>query len=79
MSSSPSTRFTGNDIDGERDCDMEIRPPGQFLEPYAETKAMGEIAMREACCDDLMTVCIAPHQVWFVRRALGALTLNGYM
>lgn len=63
MSSSPSTRFDGNDIDGLRDCDMPIRAKGQFLEPYAETKAMGEIALRNACCDELMTVAIAPHQV----------------
>lgn len=62
MSSSPSTRFDGNDIDGLRDIDMPIRPKGEFLEPYAETKAMGEMALRNACCDELMTVAIAPHQ-----------------
>jgi hypothetical protein len=31
---------------------------------YAETKAMGEVAMREATCDDFMTVAVAPHQVY---------------
>eukprot|EP01134_Creolimax_fragrantissima_P007654 CFRG7654T1 len=70
MSSSPSTRFDGSDMYGVREEDCKIREKGQFLEPYAETKAMGEIAMREACCDALMTVAIAPHQVYGPRDCL---------
>ncbi|KNC71039.1 hypothetical protein SARC_16428, partial [Sphaeroforma arctica JP610] len=62
MSSSPSTRFDGNDMYGVTEDDMQIRQEGEFLEPYAETKAMGEVAMRDACCDEFMTVAIAPHQ-----------------
>eukprot|EP00179_Madagascaria_erythrocladioides_P019235 CAMPEP_0198333138 /NCGR_PEP_ID=MMETSP1450-20131203/18756_1 /TAXON_ID=753684 ORGANISM="Madagascaria erythrocladiodes, Strain CCMP3234" /NCGR_SAMPLE_ID=MMETSP1450 /ASSEMBLY_ACC=CAM_ASM_001115 /LENGTH=365 /DNA_ID=CAMNT_0044037643 /DNA_START=83 /DNA_END=1180 /DNA_ORIENTATION=- len=63
-SSSPSTRFHGNSISGLREDQMTICPPGKFMEPYAETKAMGEQAVAEACCDSLMTVNIAPHQVY---------------
>ncbi len=43
---------------------MNICAPGCFLEPYAETKAQGELAVREANCASLMTVAIAPHQVY---------------
>jgi hypothetical protein len=32
MSSSPSTRFDGNDIMGKTEEDLQIRPPGQFLQ-----------------------------------------------
>jgi hypothetical protein len=35
----------------------------QHLQDYAKTKAQGEVAVHEACCDELMTVAIAPHQV----------------
>jgi len=71
MSSSPSTRFDGNDIMGKTEEDLQIRPPGQFLQPYAETKAMGEMAMREACDGDkLLTVAVAPHQVYGPRDML---------
>lgn len=61
-SSSPSTRFTGGDIEGAKECDLEI--PKTFLATYAETKAMGEVAVREACCEDLLTISVAPHQVY---------------
>jgi hypothetical protein len=33
------------------------------MQDYAETKAMGEMAVRQACCDELMTIAVAPHQV----------------
>jgi len=69
-SSSPSTRFDGNDVSGKREDELQIREPGQFLEPYAETKAMGEIALREACSESLLTVAIAPHQVYGPRDPL---------
>jgi len=38
-----------------------------FLQPYAETKAMGEKYCRDACGtknSDLLTVAVAPHQVY---------------
>lgn len=31
---------------------------------YAESKAMGEKAVLEACSDSLFTVAIAPHQIY---------------
>ena len=69
-SSSPSTRFDGSDIDGKSEDELSIQEPGHFLEAYAETKAMGEVAVREACCESLLTVAIAPHQVYGPRDAL---------
>jgi len=68
FSSSPSTRFDGNDIDGLRESDLKI--PKVFLQEYAETKAMGEKEILAACCDELMTVAIAPHQVYGPRDPL---------
>ena len=71
MSSSPSTRFDGKDMDGVKDSEIPIRPRGQFLEAYAETKAMGEVAMREACDgDSFLSVAVAPHQVYGPRDSL---------
>lgn len=70
MSSSPSTRFDGNDVMGLREDEMQYPPPGKFMQAYAETKAMGEKAVREACCDSLMTIAIAPHQVYGPRDPL---------
>lgn len=41
------------------------------LQDYAETKAMGEVALRQACDGkDLLTVAIAPHQVYGPRDML---------
>jgi nucleoside-diphosphate-sugar epimerase len=61
-SSSPSTRFTGGDVEGLREDQMPI--PDKFVALYAETKAKGEIAVHKACCDELLTVSVAPHQVY---------------
>ena len=79
MSSSPSTRFDGRDICGKSADELPIRPPGRFLQAYAETKAMGEVACRQACDGkELLTVAIAPHQVYgprdmlFLHNMLGA-------
>ena len=69
-SSSPSTRFDGSDVDGQTEAEMPPIPQKSYLQEYAKTKAMGELAMREACCDDLMTVAIAPHQVYGPRDNL---------
>ncbi|GMH89170.1 hypothetical protein TrVE_jg3131 [Triparma verrucosa] len=62
MSSSPSTRFTGEDIEGLTEDDLPI--PDTFLQIYAETKALGEKALRAANSPDLMTIAVAPHQVY---------------
>lgn len=63
MSSSPSTRFDGKDINGKRESELVI--PKTFLQEYAESKARGEEACMAACDGkDLLTVAIAPHQVY---------------
>ena len=44
-----------------------------FLQPYAETKAQGEKIIREACGSkegDLLTIAVAPHQVYGPRDGL---------
>ncbi len=61
-SSSPSTRFTGGDVQGLTEDEMPV--PDKFVALYAETKAMGEKAVHEACSDDLLTVSVAPHQLY---------------
>ena len=65
MASSPSTRFDGNDFFRVKGEELPIRPPGQFLAAYAETKAQGEVYCREACNGTtLLTVAVSPHQVY---------------
>jgi nucleoside-diphosphate-sugar epimerase len=62
-SSSPSTRFTGKDMEGLSEDEMEI--PKTFLAQYAETKASGEIEVFKANDPPtLMTIAVAPHQVY---------------
>lgn len=61
-SSSPSTRFTGGDVKGLSEDEMPI--PDKFVALYAETKAMGEKAVHKACSDELLTVSVAPHQLY---------------
>ena len=72
MSSSPSTRFPypNPNIAGLTEAQLYEINNGDytsvFLQPYAETKAMGEKAMRDACGtkeEDLLTIAVAPHQV----------------
>jgi nucleoside-diphosphate-sugar epimerase len=79
MSSSPSTRFPYPDpsINGFSESDLlRINGgdfPKQFLQPYAETKAQGEKAVRDACgstADELLTIAVAPHQVYGPRDGL---------
>lgn len=38
--------------------------PTKFVALYAETKAKGELAVHKACSDELLTVSVAPHQVY---------------
>lgn len=61
-SSSPSTRFTGKDVEGLREDQMSM--PVKFVARYAETKAKGEKAVHKACCEELLTLSVAPHQVY---------------
>ena len=70
MSSSPSTRFTGVDVDGLTEDEMPKLPLDKYLQTYAETKAMGEIEMLKVDQTKLMTVAVAPHQVYGPRDNL---------
>mmetsp|Transcript_29422 Transcript_29422/g.80728 ORF Transcript_29422/g.80728 Transcript_29422/m.80728 type:complete len:405 (-) Transcript_29422:551-1765(-) len=70
MSSSPSTRFDGSDVDGLTEAQMPSLPQARYLQTYAETKAMGEKAMTDACCEDFLTCAVAPHQVYGPRDNL---------
>lgn len=73
MSSSPSTRFPYPDpnVEGLTEDDLIKKNGGdyapKFLQPYAETKALGEAVVRKACGSkkgDLLTIAVAPHQVY---------------
>lgn len=70
MSSSPSTRFDGSDVDGLKEDEMPKLPMKSYLQTYAETKALGEKACTDACCDALLTCAVAPHQVYGPRDNL---------
>lgn len=63
-SSSPSTRFTGGDIEGLSEDDLNI--PDNFLALYAETKAYAEKEILKACnpSESFYTIAVAPHQVY---------------
>mmetsp|Transcript_28835 Transcript_28835/g.63999 ORF Transcript_28835/g.63999 Transcript_28835/m.63999 type:complete len:272 (+) Transcript_28835:63-878(+) len=73
MSSSPSTRFPYPDpnISGLSEAQLFEKNGGdyakKFLQPYAETKALGEKAILDACgnkAGELLTIAVAPHQVY---------------
>lgn len=80
MSSSPSTRFPYPDpnICNKTEDELYVMNGNQdyapvFLQPYAETKAQGEKVIRDACGtknSDLLTIAVAPHQVYGPRDGL---------
>ncbi|KAJ8599181.1 hypothetical protein CTAYLR_007513 [Chrysophaeum taylorii] len=70
FSSSPSTRFTGEDVDGLTEAELPPLPLKSYLQDYAETKAMAEMAVSDACCPELLTIAVAPHQVYGPRDNL---------
>lgn len=76
MSSSPSTRFPYPDPNVRNLTEDQLREVNGgdfapvFLQAYAQTKAEGEKYLRDACCDELMTVAVAPHQVYGPRDGL---------
>lgn len=88
MSSSPSTRFPYPDpnIEGLTEDDLIVINKGEyapvFLQPYAETKALGEKAVRDACGSkegDLLTIAVAPHQVFrLLILWIGFVAVNGH-
>jgi sterol-4alpha-carboxylate 3-dehydrogenase (decarboxylating) len=71
MSTSPSTRMDGSDLDGVSTDELPQIPMPAYLQQYAASKAKGE----KACTDanngkTLMTVAVAPHQVYGPRDNL---------
>jgi nucleoside-diphosphate-sugar epimerase len=81
VSSSPSTRFPypNPDVNGLTEQDLFRINKGDyapvFLQPYAETKALGEKIILDACGtgengNDLLTIAVAPHQVYGPRDCL---------
>ncbi|KAH8612972.1 RmlD substrate binding domain [Trypanosoma vivax] len=75
MSSSPSTRFEGSlfcrpCVDGLTENELPKLPLASYMQIYAETKAAAEMVITDACCDDLLTVSVAPHQVYGPRDNL---------
>ena len=79
MSSSPSTRFPYPDpnVEGLTEEQLYEKNGGDFtpvfLQPYAETKAMGEKVVRDACGtkeSDFLSIAVAPHQVYGPRDGL---------
>lgn len=79
MSSSPSTRFPYPDpnVEGLSEEGLREKNGGDyapvFLQPYAETKALGEDLVRKSCGSkkgDLLTIAVAPHQVYGPRDGL---------
>jgi len=71
MSSSPSTRFTGEHVDGLKEDQLPKIPLENYLQEYARTKALGEKALTDACDGKkLLTVAVAPHQVYGPRDNL---------
>jgi nucleoside-diphosphate-sugar epimerase len=69
-SSSPSTRFDGNDIEGAREDELSFPPDGKYTALYAETKAQAERLVTAACSDQLRTTSVSPHQVYGPHDAL---------
>jgi len=71
FSSSPSTRFRGSlwrrpNIDGATEDGLPPLPLTSYMQRYAETKAMGEMAVSAVVNDGsgLLVVSVAPHQVY---------------
>jgi nucleoside-diphosphate-sugar epimerase len=77
MSSSPSTRFKGSlfsrpNVDGLTEAQMPALPLDSYMQRYAETKALAEMAVTAACKEDptFLAVNVAPHQVYGPRDNL---------
>ena len=70
MSSSPSTRMNGSDLDGLSEAQLPKLPMPFYLQEYAKSKAKGEVACTDANCKELLTCAVAPHQVYGPRDNL---------
>eukprot|EP01064_Diplonema_japonicum_P023822 TRINITY_DN3425_c0_g1_i1.p1 TRINITY_DN3425_c0_g1~~TRINITY_DN3425_c0_g1_i1.p1 ORF type:complete len:419 (+),score=65.28 TRINITY_DN3425_c0_g1_i1:60-1259(+) len=70
-SSSPSTRFTGEDVDGLTESELPKIPMEKYLQKYAETKALGELEVNKYVKNnEILGVSVAPHQVYGPRDTL---------
>lgn len=70
-SSTPSIFFKGQSITGQKPSELRICNDGEFLAAYASTKAKAEEMVRLANNPPtLMTINIAPHQVYGPRDTL---------
>jgi nucleoside-diphosphate-sugar epimerase len=76
--STPSIFFDGNSISGKRPIELPIMKPGHFLARYAETKAVAEQIVRESLSKELLTINVAPHQVYGPRDGLFLVTCSGF-
>jgi nucleoside-diphosphate-sugar epimerase len=73
FSSSPSTRFgptSATDPDGATEEEMPSLPQATYVQEYAKTKAEAELMVRAACSESLLTIAVAPHQVYGPRDNL---------
>jgi nucleoside-diphosphate-sugar epimerase len=58
-------------MDGKTEAQMpDPKKMTSWMQPYAHTKALGEIAVTEACSDKLLAVSVAPHQLYGPRDNL---------
>jgi nucleoside-diphosphate-sugar epimerase len=62
--------MNGEDIDGLTEDQLPSLPMPFYLQEYASSKALGEMACTKANCDKLLTCAIAPHQVYGPRDNL---------
>uniref|UniRef100_A0A7S4RE51 3-beta hydroxysteroid dehydrogenase/isomerase domain-containing protein n=1 Tax=Alexandrium monilatum TaxID=311494 RepID=A0A7S4RE51_9DINO len=71
-STSPSTRFTADaqDVDGLTEEELPKLPQAAYVQDYAKTKAEGELLVRAECDEALLTIAVAPHQVYGPRDNL---------
>jgi len=49
---------------------MPSLPQAVYVQEYAKTKAEAELMVREACSENLLTIAVAPHQVYGPRDNL---------
>lgn len=75
LSGTPSSRFEGSltsrpCIDGLTEAQMPKLPLKEYMQTYAQTKAMAEMAVTAAVSDDFLATTVAPHQVYGPRDNL---------
>ncbi|CAK0846686.1 unnamed protein product [Prorocentrum cordatum] len=61
---------SATDPDGATEEEMPSLPQATYVQEYAKTKAEAELLVREACSEGLLTIAVAPHQVYGPRDNL---------